>query len=69
MPEPVPRVTLHEFVAEHIPDELSTSPSDLRVSERTPVCAGSMDALYIWLGRRRVTRTFPRHRSWTVAAT
>ena len=36
---------------------LSTSPSDLRAAFASPYCGTSVDALYGWLGRGRVTRT------------
>jgi glutaconate CoA-transferase subunit B len=36
---------------------LATSPSDLRAAAGSPYCGTSLDALYGWLGRGRVTRT------------
>lgn len=37
---------------------LATSPSDLRAAVGSPYAGSSLDALYGWLGRGRVTRTF-----------
>lgn len=45
-------------VEDTLTPELSTSPSDLRAAVGSPMTTGSLDALYSWLGRGRVTRTF-----------
>ncbi|MEV7230743.1 CoA-transferase [Polymorphospora sp. NPDC051019] len=46
------------IVEDRLTPQLSTSPSDLRAAVGAPMCGGSMDALYSWLGRGRVARTF-----------
>lgn len=45
-------------VEDTLTPELSTSPSDHRSAVDSPMCSGSLDALYAWLNRGRVTRTF-----------
>jgi glutaconate CoA-transferase, subunit B len=44
-------------VEDGLTPELSTSPSDLRAAVGAAVWAGTIDALYGWLGRGRVERT------------
>jgi glutaconate CoA-transferase subunit B len=42
------------IVEDRLTPTLPTSPSDLTAAEGAPVCAGSLEALYMWLGRGRV---------------
>jgi glutaconate CoA-transferase, subunit B len=45
------------IVEDRLTSILPTSPCDLTAAEQAPVCAGSLEALYMWLGSGRVEMT------------
>jgi glutaconate CoA-transferase subunit B len=45
------------IVEDRLTPVLPTSPCDLTAAEQAPVCAGSLEALYMWLGSGRVQMT------------
>lgn len=45
------------IVEDRLTPVLPTSPCDLRAAEQASVCAGSLEALYMWLGSGRVQMT------------
>ncbi len=45
------------IVEDRLTSVLPTSPCDLTAAEQAPVCAGSLEALYMWLGSGRVEMT------------
>lgn len=45
------------IVEDRLTSVLPTSPCDLTAAEQAPVCAGSLEALYMWLGSGRVQMT------------
>jgi len=52
-------VVLYEngIVEDHLTRVLPTSPCDLVAAEGAPMCAGSLESLYMWLGAGRVDMT------------
>ncbi len=45
------------IVEDRLTSVFPTSPCDLTAAENAPVCVGSVEALYMWLGAGRVTMT------------
>ena len=45
------------IVEDRLTSVFPTSPCDLTAAENAPACAGSVEALYMWLGAGRVTMT------------